>query len=37
MLPVFEQVLGSQHPRTLAIRVKLDYWTREAAGGPDAS
>jgi hypothetical protein len=37
LLPVFEQVLGPQHPRTLTIRVKLDRWTGEAAGSPTRS
>jgi len=30
---VREQVLGPEHPETLATRDWLDHWTRQAAGG----
>ena len=28
LLPVIEQVLGPEHPQTLAIRTNLNRWTR---------
>ena len=30
LLPVFERVLGAEHPHTLAARANLANWTRTA-------
>jgi len=30
LLPVFEQVLGPEHPETLEARHNLAYWTEQA-------
>jgi hypothetical protein len=32
LLPVTERILGPEHPRTLAARGNLAYWTEKAAG-----
>ena len=31
LVPVFEQVLGKEHPDSLAARASLAHWIKEAA------
>ena len=32
LLPIQEQVLGADHPDTLATRASLGYWTGQSGG-----
>jgi hypothetical protein len=36
LLPVWKQILGPEHPRTLAARHNLAYWTAEAGDAAGA-
>jgi hypothetical protein len=34
LVPVFERVLGKEHPDSLAARASLAHWIKEAASAP---
>ena len=33
LLPIYDRVIGAEHPETLAVRGNLARWTREADRG----
>ena len=37
LLPIYERVLGPDHPETLTIRSNLARWTGEAGSDPDTA